>query len=100
MKTYSETLKVALKRNHRFLVSPTKATLCSLVKHHLQQQISPLKSNWFKRGLHLRTSLALSEECLMGLSKVALAMLKLKLQPGKRIIFFFSKTCFYSLKYF
>lgn len=83
MKANSETLKVVLKWNHHFLVSPTKITLCSLVKHHLQQQISPLKSNWLKRGLNLRTSLALSVECLMGLSKVALAMLKLKLQLGQ-----------------
>lgn len=35
---------------HHFLVSPTETTLCFLIKHHLQQQISPLKTNWLKRS--------------------------------------------------
>lgn len=81
-----------------FWLALLKQPSCSLIKRHLQQQILQLKISWLKRHLNLRTFLALQKN--MRLSRVALAMFKLKLQLGQQIFFFFSKSCFHSLKYF
>lgn len=98
MKVHSATFKVALQWNITFWLALLKppsvfwlSITCNNKFHHSKATGS--------KGPNHRTSLALSE-CWIWLSELALAMLKLKLQLGWWITFFFFKTRFYSLNYF